>query len=208
MRYLLAIVFAILFVVPLQATTLEILTGRITTFPAIPPDSFYNFGGDGFSVMGTAFGRGYIGGSGFSILFSDSMGSIPTSISVDGFTPCVPQNYPHVCGEISFAIDPFAPVIDPDPATYLSTAHFTANGHINVGDNCFATPFSPPSCQGFDIAGEGFVTMRYNNNLGYGYQPNPTFAFTVPELSSLALLPLGLIGIVVAGSRRKRMDER
>ncbi len=205
MRYFLAFVFAILFVVPLQATTLEILTGGISTFPALPPDSFYNFGGDGFSVVGTASDRGYVGGSGFSISFTDNAGVIHTSVSVDGFAPCVPQGFPHFCGSIAFAIDPLAPLID--PATYLSTAHFTANGHINVGDNCFPTPFSPPSCQGFDIAGEGFVTMRYSNNLGVGYQPNPTFAFTVPELSSLAMLPLGLIGIVVVGRFGRRRGE-
>jgi len=188
-RISLAVAVTILFFCPLaQATTLEITSGSISSNPILR-DTFYGFGGPGFSASGMLLSTHYTGGPTFSIGFINTTAIIPTQINISGFAPCIPVDLLSSCGVINLFIDPLPPVVD--PATYLATVHFVGTGHANTQP----IPIFGLPTECCDIAGHGLLTMRYVPDAFGGFQPQPTFVF-VPEASSLLMLGVGLLALL------------
>jgi PEP-CTERM motif-containing protein len=195
MKKLLVVVLftaAVIWAPTAQATTREITGGSIASNALGSRDSFAGLAGPGWSAQGQITGIFYVGGAFFGFGFDFNPAAIlPTQITVDGVT-CMPatNSFPGdpCTGAVFMTMAPFPPL---QPG-FSGTEPFTATGHINVGD-------------GFDIVGQGFVTLTSCPGCDFGF-PTASFDFVVPEPSTLMLTSIGL-GVVGVAWRKARRRE-
>ncbi len=183
MRYLLAIVFAMFLVSPLQANTFT-LNSPGTNAPlsviVIPDGSTIT--SEIYSPAGTTTATGAWT---VNYVFADGFGFTAGDIN-DG-----------TAGSIHFNV----------PVSNLTIQWHTSFIFSISGSGVI---FNPPRCTPpfINCPAEGTATFTSDvsgfnwdsNHTGYGGVES--MSYTVPELSSLALLPLGLIGILIARKRQ------
>lgn len=204
-RRCLFVICVLLIAAEAHATVLEITSGSVSSVgdPLTAGITAGSFGGTGFTASVYNGDVNYVGGPAFGFGFTGGF-STATTVSVDGFPPCSPGFDPFAsCGRIQFVIDPMAPVVNGDFADYVSTVHFTATGNVDTQPVTGPLGVPTPCC---DIAGEGFVTLRYQlSSLGPSstWVPDATFSFVAPEPavapepSTLALLSMGILALLL-----------
>ncbi len=205
MRYLFAVVFAVLFVAPLQATTVVFNVPPSQT--AVPLTNIeldlFSSGLNGTIFSGQAlsldltFGDGVVGRMNLvDPMFFDVLLIVSTT---GGSSPNFASGSGYLLDESGAAVgNPQVAGIVPSLAVGLVS--FTpATLHLGGYSGVHIDALTLNS--GATITNAKLRFELFDNRIEFGTPAQ------LPEPSSLALLPLGLIGIVVAGKRRKRSDE-
>jgi hypothetical protein len=213
-----------------HATPLVIDHGDVRSI-GIAIDTFWDFGGTGFSVQGVQQGHFIIGtdpGTAFGISLGSEQGAGLGVVTVSGVGTCPP--YPadsdvsiSTCGVLDLEFPqilippdlliPQRPSPDIDPV-FSATVPFTATGHFNLNGGT----------QVVDVVGQGFLTFTHcaigsgefdgepggcpGTNAVFGL-PTASFVFVAPEPSTLLLAGFGLaITATVSLIRRRRPHTR
>jgi hypothetical protein len=161
-----------------HAVPLTVTRGSVLSIDGFINDSFFDFGGDGFSASGSAPGISSDGGS-YGIAFTN-----PFEVIV-GDLVCVPPRQD--CGSMTLTHPRLGPPPD-DVPFFESSARFTATGFISVDD------------KSFDFVGHGGVTATWcvGNTLCDNGSPIMSYEFTVsvPEPPTLLLVvaSFGMLG--------------
>lgn len=216
MRYLSAIVFAVLFVAPLQATTINFSvdpaqTGTVFTGDAWPTGSLYLHSSDlnGTVLTGQSLSLdAVLNDDVLARIFALDVGRLGILLEIQatgigdpgvsgGATGYLLDNQGTQIGRTKDAGSGqvfYGSILL--GLVQFDRAELGGAQVIEIGGVHFDTG---PTGTGYTITDASLLFSFYGNRIEFGTPAQ------LPESSSLALLPFGLIGIVTAGKFRKRM---